>query len=161
MKSVVPCLLVLQLLIQGCKTVPPQERPGKMVIAAERPLPTPVPYCPPGPAPLPPLLFADKLEITLESAATLDVVAGEMQRFPSYLLQIEGHTDAQGSNAYNLMLGQQRADTVRDFLVQRGVAQDRMLTISFGEERPISPNDTESTRKLNRRVEFQRILKPA
>jgi len=69
---------------------------------------------------------------------------------------IEGHTDSIGTEEYNMGLGQRRADSVRDFLAAQGVPAEDMTTVSFGETRPIAPNDTPEGRQLNRRVEIKR-----
>ena len=68
-------------------------------------------------------------------------------------LEIQGHTDATGSEQYNQYLGMQRAESVRRHLHTQGVALDRMSTISYGEGSPAEPNDTAEGRALNRRVE--------
>jgi len=69
---------------------------------------------------------------------------------------IEGHTDSIGTEEYNMGLGQRRADSVRDFLAAQGVPLDNMTTVSYGETRPVAPNDTPEGRSLNRRVEIKR-----
>lgn len=67
-------------------------------------------------------------------------------------LEIQGHTDATGPEAYNDQLGEARAEAVRKYLSQQGVALNRMATISYGEEAPVAPNDTPDGRAQNRRV---------
>ena len=67
-------------------------------------------------------------------------------------LEIQGHTDASGSPAVNRRLGEERAEAVRRFLNQQGVALNRMATISYGEDAPVAPNDTRAGRAQNRRV---------
>ena len=67
-------------------------------------------------------------------------------------LEIQGHTDATGDEAYNEELGQARAEAVRRFLSRDGIALNRMATISYGEEEPVASNDTEEGRAQNRRV---------
>jgi OOP family OmpA-OmpF porin len=69
---------------------------------------------------------------------------------------IEGHTDSIGTEEYNMGLGQRRADSVRDFLAEQGVPIEDMTTVSYGETRPVAPNDTPEGRALNRRVEIKR-----
>lgn len=69
-------------------------------------------------------------------------------------LRIEGHTDSVGPDAKNLQLSQKRADAVRTFLVNAGVASDRLVSVGFGELRPVTPNLTQRGRETNRRVEF-------
>jgi len=67
-------------------------------------------------------------------------------------LEIQGHTDATGPSGYNDQLGEARAEAVRRFLSQQGVALNRMATISYGEEAPVAPNETREGRAQNRRV---------
>lgn len=67
-------------------------------------------------------------------------------------LEIQGHTDSSGSPDYNMRLGQERADAVRLYLNQKGVALNRMSTISYGETQPIESNKTKAGRSKNRRV---------
>jgi outer membrane protein OmpA-like peptidoglycan-associated protein len=74
------------------------------------------------------------------------------------LVEVQGHTDAQGSDEHNLELSQRRAEAVREFLIRQGVAGSRLTARGFGETVPIAPNDTVAGRAQNRRVEF-RILR--
>ena len=67
-------------------------------------------------------------------------------------LEIQGHTDARGGEDFNEKLGQERADAVRRFLNQQGIALNRMATISYGKDSPVAPNDTDEGRAQNRRV---------
>ena len=67
-------------------------------------------------------------------------------------LEIQGFTDATGSEQHNMELGEQRAEAVRRFLNRQGVALNRMSTISYGQENPVAPNNTREGRAQNRRV---------
>ena len=67
-------------------------------------------------------------------------------------LEIQGHTDARGAEDYNSKLGEERAEAVRRYLNQQGVALNRMATISYGKDSPVAPNDTREGRAQNRRV---------
>jgi peptidoglycan-associated lipoprotein len=67
-------------------------------------------------------------------------------------LEIQGHTDATGDDAYNLRLGEQRAEAVRRYLNKQGVALNRMSTISYGPNEPVESNKTKEGRAKNRRV---------
>ena len=67
-------------------------------------------------------------------------------------LEIQGHTDATGSEDYNDNLGRERAEAVRRYLSQQGVALNRMSTTSYGKDVPVAPNDTPEGRAQNRRV---------
>lgn len=84
----------------------------------------------------------------------LDDVALVLYERPEVEIRIEGHTDSQGSASYNLGLSQDRADSVRLYLIQQGIAADRMTALGVGEERPLESNDTPEGRAVNRRVEF-------
>ncbi len=67
---------------------------------------------------------------------------------------IEGHTDSQGSDEYNLELSRERAKAVANYLSNQGVASERFTTVGYGESKPVASNDTESGRQQNRRVEI-------
>ncbi len=84
----------------------------------------------------------------------LDDVAIVLYDHADIEIRIEGHTDSQGSSSYNLRLSQDRAASVRAYLIQQGIAPDRMESVGFGEERPVDTNDTPEGRAVNRRVEF-------
>ncbi len=89
------------------------------------------------------------------SSQLLDQVATTLVEHPEILkIQIEVHTDSSGSNAANLKLSQARAETVRTYLGNFGVAATRMVAKGAGETRPISDNSTEAGRAQNRRVVF-------
>lgn len=67
-------------------------------------------------------------------------------------LEIQGHTDSVGNAAHNVQLGEARAEAVRRFMSQQGIALNRMATISYGEDAPVATNDTPEGRSQNRRV---------
>jgi OOP family OmpA-OmpF porin len=96
----------------------------------------------------------DRAEITGVSSVVLDVAVDELLKCPQVAVRVEGHTDSMGSDAYNQSLGRRRADAVRRHLVAGGVAAGRVTVRSYGESRPIAPNDTAEGRALNRRVEL-------
>jgi outer membrane protein OmpA-like peptidoglycan-associated protein len=73
-------------------------------------------------------------------------------------IEIIGHTDNVGPDAYNMALSERRAKTVVAYLVRRGIAQERLAVQFFGETKPVETNDTDEGREKNRRVEFK-ILK--
>lgn len=70
-------------------------------------------------------------------------------------IELEGHTDSLGTTAYNLLLSKRRVDAVRKFLLEQGVASDRMHTAAYGMSKPLAPNTTQQGRALNRRVEIR------
>jgi peptidoglycan-associated lipoprotein len=83
---------------------------------------------------------------------TLQRQATWLEQFPDITVIIEGHADNRGTNEYNLALGERRAYAVQSYLEALGVASRRMRTISYGEERPVDPGDTEDAYALNRRA---------
>lgn len=84
-------------------------------------------------------------------------LANTLNQFPDTRIQVAGHTDNVGSDASNLRLSQDRANSVRTYLASAGVAQQRMQAVGFGESRPIADNSTEAGRAQNRRVEITLI----
>ncbi|RYE89554.1 MAG: OmpA family protein, partial [Cytophagaceae bacterium] len=74
-------------------------------------------------------------------------------------ISIEGHCDSRNTDEYNMVLGQNRADAAKTYLVKQGVADTRLTTVSYGERRPAAPNDTPENMQLNRRDEFRMVLK--
>jgi outer membrane protein OmpA-like peptidoglycan-associated protein len=86
----------------------------------------------------------------------LSKLSGVLLGFPGeYKLEIEGHTDSTGTDAYNQTLSQSRAESVRNFLVEQGIPAERIpSTQGFGRTRPIVPNDTRANREKNRRVDI-------
>ena len=94
--------------------------------------------------------------------AVLDPFASSLQGDPSAQITIVGHTDSTGSDAFNNKLSIERADSVRDYIVTRGVAAGRVSTAGRGDREPIADNNTDAGRAKNRRVEiFLREPAPA
>lgn len=100
------------------------------------------------------LFETGKHRILPESFGLLDQVALVLKDAPKIRVRIEGHTDSQGAERSNMTLSQNRADSVRDYLINVGIAADRLLAVGFGETTPIASNSTVQGRALNRRVEF-------
>jgi peptidoglycan-associated lipoprotein len=94
----------------------------------------------------------DRYTLRPEATRVLDEAVSALRVDPTLRVTIEGHTCNIGTAEYNLALGERRATAVRDYLVSRGVATDRLQTISYGEERPKYDNAREETRRLNRRA---------
>ena len=69
-------------------------------------------------------------------------------------MTVEGHCDERGTAAYNLALGQRRAESAKRFLVDLGISTDRLETISYGEERPVATGHNETSWGYNRRAQF-------
>ena len=91
-------------------------------------------------------------EVVPEAVRVLDEAVKAMQENPNLRVQVEGHTCNIGTAEYNLALGERRATAVRDYLTNRGIAANRLDTVSYGEERPKHDNAREETRRLNRRA---------
>jgi OmpA-OmpF porin, OOP family len=86
----------------------------------------------------------------------LDEVVGVLTDNPKISLEVQGHTDNVGADAYNMHLSQSRADAVRAYLVAHGVAPDRLVSKGYGFHQPLVPNSSDANRALNRRVQFIR-----
>ncbi len=91
------------------------------------------------------------------SYPALDESAALLKEHPTIRVEIAGHTDAVGSEVYNLKLSKQRAEAVRDYLVLHGIEAGRLIARGYGENQPVASNETKAGRAQNRRIEF-RIL---
>ncbi|MFO7976790.1 MAG: OmpA family protein [Candidatus Hydrogenedentota bacterium] len=96
----------------------------------------------------------DKASLQKESLEQLEHVVTLLQDNPDLALEVQGHTDDQGSDDYNLELSQRRARTVRSFLLLFGIDEGRLTAKGYGETRPVAPNDGDENRAKNRRVEL-------
>lgn len=96
----------------------------------------------------------DKASLSSEARKKLKANAEWMTANPKVKIQIEGHCDSRGSIEYNLALGERRANAVRQYLETLGVGGDRLSTISFGEEKPYSMDESEKAWSMNRRANF-------
>ena len=94
----------------------------------------------------------DLSELSQQARATLDKQAQWLNQYGRYAFIIEGHADERGTREYNIALGARRAQTVREYLVSRGVSAQRMRTISYGKERPVAVCDDISCWSQNRRA---------
>ncbi len=99
----------------------------------------------------------DKSDIGSQSAAVLDETVTVLQRCPERRVRLNAYTDSSGSDAYNQALSQRRADSVRAYLVEHGVAAGRIEARGLGESNPVASNETPEGRAENRRVEIQPI----
>ncbi len=99
----------------------------------------------------------DRDELTESGRMALDAKVPILSSNPSIRLRISGHTDARGSDEYNLSLGLRRAAAVKRYLAQFGISDDRLETMSAGEERPAVQGDGEDVWAMNRRAEFDMI----
>ncbi|RFU12483.1 peptidoglycan-associated lipoprotein Pal [Rhodobacteraceae bacterium W635] len=98
------------------------------------------------------LFEVDQSTLTAEARAVLDAQADWMLRNMEFRAVIEGHADEQGTRDYNLALGARRAASVRDYLINRGVSDSRLTTVSYGKERPLAICSEESCYRQNRRA---------
>jgi peptidoglycan-associated lipoprotein len=96
----------------------------------------------------------DKWTIRKPDESILDANAAWLTANPQYLVLIEGHCDERGTNEYNVALAERRASATRNYLVARGVAASRILTISYGEERPECTDHNETCWARNRQARF-------
>ncbi len=95
-----------------------------------------------------------KFSLRPEAREKLAKVAGIVSGHPGLRLDVEGHTDNVGGDAYNQQLSEQRGSSVRDYLTQQGMQQGSVSTRGFGKTQPIATNDTAAGRQQNRRVEL-------
>jgi len=94
----------------------------------------------------------DSSDLSAQARATLDKQAEWLNHYGQYSFTIEGHADERGTREYNIALGARRAETVRGYMVSRGIAAQRMRTISYGKERPVAVCDDISCWAQNRRA---------
>jgi len=107
---------------------------------------------------LPNVLFSRGTANLLSSSySELELVVEMLKENPDIKILLKGHTDNKGDADMNLKLSEERVDTVKDFLVSKGIRRRRIKGQGFGGEEPIASNETEQTRRLNRRVEFEII----
>lgn len=133
------------------------------------PPPPPPPAARPAPPPPPPAVRLpdavvisrafnfDSLQLSPATNSILDQQAEVMRNSPDLRMQIIGHTDSVGTEAYNNSLGRRRALSAKTYLERKGVASQRMEVISRGESQPIANNDTEEGRAMNRRIELRYV----
>ena len=85
----------------------------------------------------------------------IDRISNVLIKYPQTVIRVEGHTDSTGSETYNMNLSEQRAEAVKNLIVQRGVSSERIETRAYGESTPVADNNTEAGRAMNRRVEIK------
>jgi peptidoglycan-associated lipoprotein len=94
----------------------------------------------------------DSVVLNPQAIQTLDGQAAWLEQYPNVLVTVEGHADERGTREYNLALGDRRANAVRNYLVALDIPTSRILTISYGEERPADPGHDEQAWTENRRA---------
>ena len=172
-------LLIIVVMASCSRRTPPPAPPPPAPPPAATPPPPPPPPPPPAPAPPPAPLTEDEIfsqksladlnaEMPLGDAffdydmfAIRDDARGVLQKNADYLqrwastrVTIDGHADSRGTNEYNLGLGDQRANAVKDYLASLGIAADRMLAVTRGEESPQCTEEEEACWQRNRRGHF-------
>ena len=85
----------------------------------------------------------------------IDLLAEYMTKYPTKTIGLSGHTDSSGKAELNMKLSQKRADFIRDVLVTKGIAAERITAIGYGQSQPTSSNTTRSGRQENRRIEIE------
>jgi outer membrane protein OmpA-like peptidoglycan-associated protein len=100
------------------------------------------------------LFKSGSFELLPGARERLAKVSGIVLAYPTLHLQVEGHTDAVGTDEYNQSLSERRASAVRDYLVQQGIAANSVDARGFGKTQPIATNETAEGRQQNRRVEL-------
>jgi outer membrane protein OmpA-like peptidoglycan-associated protein/opacity protein-like surface antigen len=96
-------------------------------------------------------------ELTADSADQLDRVAASLAAWPEVRVEVAGYTDSSGPQELNRRLSQERAESVRSYLVARGIDPERIVATGYGEQDPVASNETAAGRAMNRRVELKRI----
>jgi outer membrane protein OmpA-like peptidoglycan-associated protein len=100
------------------------------------------------------LFDTGKYTLKPDTKISLAKVAGILQAYPGLKLQVEGYTDSVGGDDYNQKLSENRADSVRDFLVSQGVSMDNISATGYGKSDPVADNGTAAGRAKNRRVQL-------
>ena len=100
----------------------------------------------------------DRFNLRPDALKILDDAIAKLQANPTLNVTIEGHCDSIGTVEYNLALGERRSNSVREYLVSRGIAAGRLRTVSYGEERPIADNSTAAGRAENRRAHLMVVI---
>ena len=176
-------VLVAAFALEACRRPVPPPPPPPPAPPVVQPAPPPPPPPPPAPAPAPPPAPRPLTEEEIFSKKTLDQLNSEMplgdvlfdydqasiredqrgalqknadwmRRWATTRVTVEGHADSRGTNQYNLALGDKRGSAVKDYLVGLGIAADRLVVVSRGEESPVCTEETEGCWDRNRRGHF-------
>ncbi len=150
-------LAVVALGLSACAKQPPAQEAPKPQPKQEQPKPKPKPEKPKAQRPQQDAVYFafDSAALDERARATLDAWAAYLNDHPDVRVRVEGNCDERGTREYNMGLGQRRADSVKNYLVEHGVAADRIATISYGEERPVCTEHNESCWALNRRADIR------
>ena len=93
----------------------------------------------------------DQFSLSNDARSTLDKQAAWLKNNPGVTIRVEGHCDERGTREYNLALGERRANAAKDYLVTNGVNPERIVTISWGKEKPVANGSNEAAWRQNRR----------
>jgi peptidoglycan-associated lipoprotein len=99
----------------------------------------------------------DKWDLSQDSRARLERLSVAMKKLPKARLRISGHCDERGTEEYNLALGHKRAEIARDYMLKLGVTENRVESVSYGDQVPAVAGSTEEAWAANRRDEFTRL----
>jgi peptidoglycan-associated lipoprotein len=163
MKKSILLTLLFSIAIWGCskKQTVKQEEPIK-----QPEVQAPVPAAPATPPPAEPAAALPKLDLQAiyfefdsyalraEAKEMLNKAGSLLRSYPEISLRLEGHCDQRGTAEYNLALGEKRANAVRNYLMDLGVAKSRLSTVSYGKEKPAALGNDEESWAKNRRVEI-------
>jgi len=151
--------VAVALMLAACSTKPVEQ---EAAVAPPPPPPPPPPAAPSGPLPSSIEYFNtvvgnsvnfdfDKYDLRADAQAVLRAQAAWLNQNPSRTLTVEGHCDERGTREYNLGLGDRRANAAKQYLMTLGVAESRLKTISYGKERPLCVESSDSCWAKNRR----------
>lgn len=141
----------------------PEPTPAPAYVAPPAPAPAYVAPPAPEPVPAPPpkkLVLEgvnfdfDKSTIRQEDLPNIDKDVAALETWGNVNIEVAGHTDSRGSDKYNMSLSQRRAEAVRNYLISKGIAADRLTAKGYGESQPVADNATDEGRFKNRRVEL-------
>lgn len=133
--------------------------PAPEPVAEPAPAPPPAPAPAVAPAPRKLVLEGvnfdhDKASLRQDAYPVLDQAAADLKEWGDVKVEVNGYTDSRGKDQYNLKLSQRRAEAVRNYLIGKGIAPERLIAKGFGEARPVADNKTDEGRFKNRRVEL-------
>jgi len=99
----------------------------------------------------------NKADLDAGAHEVLDRVAISLLAYPEIRVEVAGHTDSKGSRALNVRLSQKRAESVRDYLIGKGIGAERLVAKGYGPDKPMATNDTDEGRAQNRRTELNKL----
>lgn len=152
------CPTVYAKTADGCPAPEPVAEPAPAPVAAPA-APAPAPAPEPAPAPKKLVLEGvnfdhDKATLRADAYPILDQAVEGLKEWGNVKVEVDGYTDSKGKDKYNQKLSQRRAEAVRNYLISKGVAADRLTAKGFGETKPVASNKTAEGRFKNRRVEL-------